>query len=450
MASKFSYKNLLILLVLGTISFTCAGALLSSDYITYGLSLIILGIFCTLRLWYLIQHTNRSIAFFFESIRNNDTAISFSTSTQNKSLNFLHKSLNELGNYIQKLKLEAELREKYYQSIIKQSNTGFIILSQNKEVKLINNAACTFAGINPLSTNLKLLKLKNPGFYDMVSNLKGGENTVFKNFSKFGVQQLLLKATEIRTQQEQIILVTIQDIKSELNEREIESYQKLISILTHEIMNSLAPITSLSRTMNNILNSSQNAFNKSILNEIQINTTLQGVKAIESQSHALMEFVNNYRKLTKIPTPVIKQIDVREWTDQISILYAEKLQNKNINFEVFIEEGIKYLNGDKNLLHQVLANIINNAMDALEEKIEDKRIKLSIKKNQRFIIIQIGNNGPAIPKEIQEKIFIPFFTTRENGSGIGLSLSQQIIHLHKGTLDVFSENERGTLFTIIF
>lgn len=448
MASKFSSKSVFVLFLVVMVCFTGGGALLSWGLITYGVFFIVSGIFGVLRLWYIIQHTNRSIAFFFDSIRNNDTSVAFSTSTENKSLNFLHNSLNELGKHIQKFRMDAELKEKYYQSVIKQSYTGFIILTRDKEVKLINDAACNFAGINPLSTNLKLLKLKNPGLYDAACKLKGGENTVYKNISKFSVQQLLLKATEIKTQHEQIMLITIQDIKSELNEKEIESYQKLISILTHEIMNSLAPIASLSKTLNTIFANSENAFKNSDLNDIQIHTTLQGLKAIESQSQGLMEFVSNYRKLTKIPHPVIKRIDVKEWMEQISLLYKERLHDKNILLEISADPGIDSMDGDKNLLHQVLANILNNAMDALEEKPVDRRIKLSIKKNQRDIIIRIGNNGPAIPTEIQEKVFIPFFTTRENGSGIGLSVSQQIIHMHKGTLDVFSTAEDGTIFTI--
>jgi signal transduction histidine kinase len=448
MVSKYSSSTLFVFLAIGAVFLISAGVLLGLKFFTYGIVLLLLGLCCVARPWFLYRLTNRNIAFFFDSVRNNDTTAVFSTTTRNKSLDLLHNSLNNLNQYIQNIRLEAEMREKYYKTIIRLSNTGFVVLSKSKDIELINEAACLFAGINPSSSNMNLLKQKNPVMFDAICFLKPGDNITFKNYNKFTIQELLLRATEIRTAQKEIMLVSIQDIRGELIEKEVESYQKLISILTHEIMNSLAPLTSLSKTLTRIYTINGENIRPSEIQESHIATTVLGLNAIETQSTGLIDFVNNYRRLTKIPNPVITEIDITEWMEQIKVSYTEKFEAENIRFDILIQEGLKYLLGDKNLLNQVLINLINNSVDALKEIRVEKKIRINVFKEGNTAFLQVGNNGPVIPQEMLEKIFIPFFTTKENGSGIGLSISQQIMNLHKGTIDVFSNTQTGTIFTL--
>jgi signal transduction histidine kinase len=184
------------------------------------------------------------------------------------------------------------------------------------------------------------------------------------------------------------------------------------------------------------------------LNDIQISTTVQGLKAIEEQSEGLLNFVGNYRKLIKIPPPDIRKISIDEWIEQLYVLYSEICRQESIQFVIRHDGRNDYLEGDKNLLNQVLINLIQNAIEALQEVSDNKRIQIVFSKDKETFYIQVGNNGPTISSELQDKIFVPFFTTKPNGSGIGLSISSQIVKLHKGTLDVFSDETIGTVFTI--
>lgn len=447
MAYKFSNRSWFLSIVCAFICLVSGGALVRPGLFTYGIVLICIGMVCLVRIWYLFNQTNRSIAFFFDAIRNNDSTATFPVTGHIKSAEFLHRSLNQLNRHFQEVKLEAELKEKYFRSIIRQSNTGFIIINRDNDIELINEAACTFAGISILSSNPNLIKKKNDALYEIVCNLQTGEKITYRTHNQFAGFQVLLKATEIRTTEKIIKLVTLQDISHELTEKEAESYQKLISILTHEIMNSLAPLTSLSKTLNKVFTHDSRTILAEEITDVDIQTTVQGLTAIESQSAGLMDFVGNYRKLTKIPKPVIHDIPVGDWMEQLRIIYQDEMDRLGIHFEISIND-LELVQGDKNLLNQVLINLINNAKDSLLECQCERKIKLLIFKTSGTTCIQIGNNGPVIPPEILDKIFIPFFTTKENGSGIGLSVSQQIMHMHKGSLDVYSGMEEGTIFTL--
>lgn len=444
MGSKISSRKIDLLFLFAASLFVFSGILLAFSYFTYGGVVLTTGFLVLVKIRTIYKQTNRSIAFFFDAVRNNDSTLVFPSETNNESFDQLHRSLNSMNLHIQKVKLDAEIREKYFTAIIAQSATGFIVMNHEKRIELINEAACVFAGISAESSNRDLLKIKNKALFDTLCELKAGENMVFKNYQKFIVQQLLLKATEITTGSRNLMLFSLQDIRPELNVKEIESYQKLISILTHEIMNSLAPITSISRTLNNVFKSGNS---DGRLDEVQISTTVLGLKSIEEQSDGLLNFVGNYRKLIKIPPPDIRSIEVDEWIQQIYIVYNEACSHKNIHFEIKREGKSARIEGDKHLLNQAIINLINNAIDALENQ-DNKRIQIVFSGLKDNYYIRIGNNGPAIPQELQEDIFIPFFTTKAKGSGIGLSIASQIVKLHNGTLDVFSDENVGTIFSI--
>jgi two-component system, NtrC family, nitrogen regulation sensor histidine kinase NtrY len=447
MAYKYSWQSWFVTITSTFVCLVFGGALVRPGFFIYGIFLLCIGVICLIRIWYLFNQTNRSIAFFFDAIRNNDSTASFPITGKLKSADFLHRSLNLLNRHFQEVKLESELKEKYFRSIIRQSNTGFVILNCENDIELINEAACNFAGISVLSSNPNFIRKKQPALYDVLCNMKTGEDITYCTHNKFTGFQLLIKATEIKTTEKEIKLITLQDISHELTDKEVESYQKLISILTHEIMNSLAPLTSLSKTLSRVFIHNARTIAPDEVTEIHIQTTVQGLTAIESQAAGLMDFVGNYRKLIKIPNPIMYEIAVKDWMEQLRIIYQDELEAKGIIFEISIHEVSKVV-GDKNLLNQVLINVINNARDSLMNIEYEKRIKIVVFRVNETIFIQVGNNGPVIPPEIQDKIFTPFFTTKENGSGIGLSVSQQIMHMHKGSLNVYSDMERGTIFTL--
>jgi signal transduction histidine kinase len=448
MASKGSIGRIvLIVLILIIFSFG-AGFFYLKGRLLYTFLLLLFDVIYLFRLIAIYTQTNKTISLFFDAVRNNDTTLTFQTS-KNKSLQTLYEGMNNLNKHIQQIKLHSEYKEKYYKALIQQSATGLVVLNQDNEIELINETTCQYAGISSASTNMKLLRIKNEAFYNVICNVVPGQVITFKNILNDSAQLLLFRATEIRNEEQLLKLISIQDIRQELDEKELESYQKLISILTHEIMNSVAPLTSISKTLYDFYIKNGEPVNPQEVNEVIVNTTVQGLKAIEEQGEGLMNFVNSYRRLTKIPTPVFRLFAISEWIEQLKILFTEKISNNSILFEIEIEPHLHFITADKNLINQVIVNLVNNAIDSLLQIETNRKIKLSIFKNKgNRIIIKVSNNGPLIPVELQEKIFIPFFTTKESGSGIGLSLSRQIMKQHKGSINVTSNAADGTIFTL--
>ena len=301
----------------------------------------------------------------------------------------------------------------------------------------------------PDSINPNIIKVKNAAFYEALCRLQPGENQTYKQISGNSVQMLLFKAILFQKNDLYVKLISIQDIRQELEARELDSYRKLISVLTHEIMNLLSPLSSVAGSLDTLYHPSNQPISLAALNEDILKTTLSSIEVIHSQSIGMMNFVNNYRKLSKIPRPEIKPFEIDEWIDQLRIVYSGKMQENQIDFQIGADHGIKQIVADKKLINQVVVNLMNNAMDAVNEKEDNRLIKLIIETTrQNRVRICISNNGPAIPTEVQDKIFVPFFTTKVEGSGIGLSICQEIMKLHGGSLTVVSGHEGMTNFII--
>jgi signal transduction histidine kinase len=393
--------------------------------------------------------TNDSITYFFNALRNDDTALQFPNKIRNSSLSRLYEGMNRLNRHFQDIRLQNEYNEKYYKTLIRNSATGILVLNERNEVELMNEVASRYAGISPDSTNPNILKVKNTLFYEAICKLQPGENQTYRQISGNTIQMLLFNAILFQKNEEFVKLVSIQDIRQELESRELESYRKLIRVLTHEIMNLLSPLNSVAVSLNAAYHPANQPIRLTALNEEILKTTLNSIEIINEQSIGLMNFVNNYRRLSRIPTPEIEPFETDEWIDQLRIVYSERMKEKGISFEINVERGIRQITADKKLINQVVINLMNNAMDAVLEKEKSRLITLDIENAPHHRIwISISNNGPEIPPEVLDKIFVPFFTTKKEGSGIGLSICQEIMKLHQGSLTVVSRPEDFTTFII--
>jgi signal transduction histidine kinase len=309
--------------------------------------------------------------------------------------------------------------------------------------------ACMYAGISPETTRYKILEGKNPEFYQALCSMIPGENVTYKNARNNSFQLLFFRATLIRKNDQLLKLISIQDIRQELESKEVESYRKLISVLTHEIMNLLSPVTSVSKALFAQYHRENQPIRLSDMDDNTILTTIRGLHVIEEQSSGMMNFIHNYRKISKIPSPVIETFSVAEWMEQLKIVFTADLESEQIDFDIRADKAVRQITADKKLINQVLINVMKNAMDAVKEKEGDKKIEIHILPHEHNrVLIKISNNGPYIPPELQDKIFVPFFTTKKNGSGIGLSISQEIMKLHKGSLSVLSMPENYTVFVL--
>jgi len=437
-----------LLIIIG-IAFTGAGIFLTKTLYSPAILFMLTGFIASFWLIRIHNRTNESIASFFDNLRNDDTAIQFSDRFSSRSLNALCESMNKLNRHFQDIKLQSESNENYYKTLIRHAATGILVLNQRNEIELMNEMACMYAGISPETTRYKILSERNPEFYHALCSMIPGEHVTYKSARNNSFQLLFFRATLIRKNGQLLKLVSIQDIRQELESKEVESYRKLISVLTHEIMNLLSPMTSVSKALFAQYHRDNQPITLSDMDDNTILTTIRGLHVIEEQSSGMMNFIHNYRKISKIPSPVIEAFSVAEWVEQLKIVFSSELESEHIGFDIRADRAVRQITADKKLINQVVINLMNNAIDAVKENEGDKKIEFHILHNeQNRVLIKISNNGPYIPPELQDKIFVPFFTTKTNGSGIGLSISQEIMKLHKGSLSVLSMPDNHTVFVL--
>jgi signal transduction histidine kinase len=446
-----TYRAGIVLLLLNIISFTGAGIMIAGGHFLSATLFVVAGGIVILLLVRIYNATNETITFFFDSLRNDDTTLHFATNIRNRTLTRLYESMNHLNRHFQEIRIKNEYNESYYKTLIQHASTGLIVLDANNKVELINKAACQYAGFSPESTNLNTLIIKHPAFYEAVCNLKPGENVTYRNLISNNLQILVFRASMITRKDAELKLVSIQDIRHELEFRELDSYRKLISVLTHEIMNLLSPLTTVSKELYSMFRINDRPKMLSQIDDSTIKTAVTGLQLINDQSNGLLNFVSNYRKISKLPQPEFAKFVVDEWVEQLRIAFSGKVSENNIVFTITADKSLKEIIADKKLLNQVIINLINNSVEALLESTQDRKINMQLLRTpQNNVVIKVINNGPLIPPELLEKIFVPFFTTKKNGSGIGLSISQEIMKLHNGSITAVSSEESKTCFIVEF
>lgn len=398
---------------------------------------------------YYMNSINRKISFFFDSVSNDDTTLHYSENTWNKSMKNLHRSMNSLNNRISEIKIKSEHNERLYLEMMKYSATGLIAVDNDGYIEIINNSALTLLDMNHIS-HIELLKQKNKELYDQMMRVKPGQTLTIKFLFGTDLKLFSLKVSNLKFGEKKYRLYSLHDIKTELEENELDSWQKLIRVMTHEIMNSIGPITSLSNILNGIYLKDGKPLPLKDITEKHVQNTIHGLDVIEQTGKGLMHFVEDYRKLTKIPKPIFKPIDIANWINSVELLMKPKFDEENIDFKIHHKSAKKELIGDEKLLTQVFLNLLNNAIDALK-KTTNKKINIHVNEGTHGKLrLSVTDNGCGIPPEELEKIFIPFYTTKENGSGIGLSLSRQIMRVHKGSISAISQPGVQTTIVLNF
>lgn len=419
-----------------------------ASYVLFSLSYHGWGVFAALGAVIYISKTltlynsvNRKIAYFFESIENDDYSLNFIERKGTSAEMFLSYILNKMKNIIQKTRIEAQQKEKFYELILESIHSGIIVLNDKGFVLQSNIAALKLLGMN-VFTHIRQLDRVDPAMTTVFETIKPGDNKTFSLTVERGTVQLSIKASGIKLDNEAVRLIVLHDINNEMDEKEIESWIKLIRVLSHEIMNSIAPITSLSDTLLVLYEDEQ-------VEDAQIRqNAINGLHVISETSKGLVSFVESYRKFTRIPTPERELFSVSEFVQRIVILCSAEDNFNSVKIDMSkVQEDLK-LYADSNLLGQVLINIVKNAIQALAGR-PDALIEVSAYKteDERTVFI-IKDNGPGIPEELMKQIFVPFFTTKEQGSGIGLSIARQIMRAHGGSIRVHSVPEKETRFTI--
>ena len=404
--------------------------------------LIILQVFLLIKF---IDATNKELARFFQSINYSDFSQTFSTKSLGSSFDELNRAFNEVILRFQKTRSEKEEHYRYLQTVIQHVGVGLISFNQDGKVEFINNAAKKILKISSLH-KIEQLNAVSKNLGTSLFKVRNGEKTTIKIVDENELIQLMVNAIEFKLRDQIFTLVSLQNIQSELEEKEMDAWQKLIRVLTHEIMNSVTPISSLAGTVNNLLS---NNGNKENIPKEDIADIKSAINTIQKRSEGLLHFVDDYRSLTKIPKPNFEIFKIETLFSRIENLMGKEIRDKKISFSISIEPESLELTADTEMVEQVIINLIINAIHAVSSS-SNPEIKLSANIDERGkVVIKVRDNGIGIQESDQEKIFIPFFSTKKGGSGIGLSLSRQIIRAHGGTIRVNSKPSE-TIFTLRF
>lgn len=398
-----------------------------------------------------LDKTNRELTSFLQSIRFSEFTRTFQIEGMGGTFNELNKAFNEVMQDFQKVRAEKEESFHYLQTIVQNIDVSVIAYSADGNIELINKTAKKLFQLTSIR-NIKALDTLSPELVATLLNIKPGENKLVKIQFEDDMLQLAIYATTIKVKDKLIYLVTIKDIQNVLEEQETEAWQKLIRVLTHEIMNSITPIASLSSTLDLMLKGMVSQGKKEALqiDMESVGEIQEALQTINKRSTGLLHFVNTYRNLTRIPQPNFRLCSVRELFDNIEKLMEEEIHKCGYEFTISVDPESLEFTADDQLIEQVLINLLKNAMHALNDRKYGKIQLLAFINKRGRITLQVIDNGPGILKDVLDKIFIPFFTTKPSGSGIGLSLSKQILRLHNANISAHSEPDVETVFTMTF
>ncbi len=406
-------------------------------------------VFLTLNLISYLNTTNKKIRFFFDSVKNDDSNLSFPVDTKDRTSRELYESMNRVNHQIQQLKIENRQQEQYFRILLEHLATGIITYNNKGFILHANSSAKRLLSADVL-THLQQIERIDEKLFQTINSIKPSERRLIAFATEQGEIQLSLKATSFKTKDDELVILSIQDIKNELDEKELESWMKLIRVLMHEIMNSITPITSLSESLLHIYSTGGHPVLPEQMNTKTIATTLQGLNVIKDQGKGLMSFVESYRKLTRVPEPDKKLFKVADLISRVQILYNSLEKSERIKLSFSLKDPDLEIFADQNLISQVLINLVKNALEANENNPHGEILIEAGLNNSKQPDICVIDNGPGISEENLDEIFVPFFTTRQNGSGIGLSISKQIMRVHGGNLNVKSQPNKETVFCLSF
>ncbi len=400
-----------------------------------------------------VTKTNEKLTSFLESIKYADFSIKFTTDASlGNSFSNLNNSFNTVIEAFQKERAEKLEHLQYLNTVVRHVNVGLIAFDpENGAVEVINKHAKSLLGVFFLK-NIDELETTNQNLFTTIINLKPGKS---KSLILNTNTHLAIFATVLKLSRRTVKIIAIQNIHKELLSKEVDSWQKLASVLRHEIMNSITPITSINSTLLNVVNEDfhSEGTNHHKVNNESFSDLKEGLTIINDRTIALVKFVNAYRSYTSIPSPKFHNLNIDKLLNKVLSLMKIELKTKNIelNYSILSEEDI-HIKGDSELLEMVIINLLKNAIEAVKD-VDDPKIFIQsgIDSNQNPFI-HVEDNGSGISPEAIEKIFIPFFTTKSEGSGIGLSLSSQIMEMHNGSLTVTSpdDSEENTSFKMQF
>lgn len=445
------YKHFRTLCIV-RVAFLCATlcalvfVLFQTSYYTTVFILAGIALYQAWALVHFVERTNRDLTRFLQAIRYEDFSQSFSGRGLGSAFDDLKEAFNEVLNAFRKTRAEKEENFQYLQTVVQHVGVGLVCYDTDGRIELMNTAAQRLLR-RPHVHNVRELRTVSESLSNTLLALRPGDRTLVKVQDEDELLQIVIHATEIRMRGESFILASVQDIQSELEEQEMDAWQKLIRVLIHEIMNSITPISSLASTLRGHFPESDRA---SSFDPQTVTDVHAALETIQSRSEGLQQFVDTYRQLTRIPRPDFQICPVGDLFARVVNLMQPECERERIGLRTRVEPESLEVTADPHLVEQVLINLVRNALQALAGR-DQARVELAAGLDRRGrVLIRVRDNGPGILEDVQERIFIPFFTTRQEGSGIGLSLCRQIMRQHRGAISVQSAPDSETVFTLRF
>ena len=415
-----------------------------------------LGLFAVLLTGELIRYverTQRDLGNFLLSIRQGDFTGNYRRRARNPYEEQIGQAFQEIMLVFQRLRRERESEHLYLQTIVEHVGIALLCFDAAGEVRLMNETARQLFHRPYLKNISSLIDVKGnvSGLVEAIRHLPTGQRELVRLVLHGQLANLSVQATELKLEGERLKLVSFQDIRSELEAQEVEAWQKLIRVLTHEIMNSVIPISTLASVTHQMVEQMvPPEAEKTTLDEEETADLLESLRTIEQRSQGMAHFVKAYRSLTQVPVPQFTTVAVQALFQRVVTLHRPRLEAQGVKWTIWVEPPTLQLTADPELIEQVLINLVVNALDVLVGS-EAPTLQLSgqVAADNR-VALQVADNGPGIAADRLEQIFVPFYTTKTNGSGVGLSLSRQLMRLHRGSLQVRSEAGQGTVFTLLF
>ena len=416
--------------------------------------LIILQVFFLIRY---VNNTNYSLVKFLDALKNEDYSVYFSPSKKGDSFVKVYEDFNLIIKMFKHNKIEKEAQSRYFEYILEHVSLGIISikkedlynLNSDTEVLFLNRAASEILRL-PKHKYWHRIASHVPWFANEVKKIAGGGKTLIDIGDETEIKQLSLEVIEIQLLEIPYLIITFQDIRSEIEQKEIEAWHNVIRILAHEMLNSFTPVSSLASTMKSLTeNEKGELINIGQLDEEDIHDINMAATTIKKRADGLLDFVKDYRTISNVPNPALAKVNVKKFLTDLKILMKSAVEEAGIVLEILQVPANATIDMDSKLIEQVMINLIYNSIHALKGK-ENPVIEVSCIVEPNKTLIILTDNGFGIEEKIINQIFIPFYTTKKNGSGIGLSLSKNILKKHGGNLLVSSEVGRFTSFSLVF
>jgi nitrogen fixation/metabolism regulation signal transduction histidine kinase len=439
MVYKWFYGRLLLRLILMiAVTFLSSYFVLKTENNVTSLALVL---FLFLLILEFLRFTRRGVSDLDKlilSLMNEDFALSFPQNLKGNHMREIHEKLNRISLKFKELKIQKENHFRLLETIIESLNTGMMVIQTDGRVVLMNSAARELLRIPPISDR-KILRERLPQFFGRLEQISLGQQVLLNRKTATGKENLVCYRGKMILHGVELDFYTIQNIRREMEGREIESYQRLIRILTHEIMNSITPIASLSESMVQLASIGQKEWSEENHEDLQL-----GLETIHRRTEGLYRFVQDYRKMSQVPEPVLQEADLGDLAERLYKLYKASFDEKGIELKLDISRQNHNCRFDPELIEQAGVNLVKNAGEACMNS-ENPVVVIEVKNSLGEHQLRITDNGPGIPEDKREKILVPFYSTKSTGSGIGLSLSNYIINKHKSKLN-FESSPQGTSF----